>query len=209
MKGLRGTAMKVGAILAFGLVVACVTMVGTLGVSSLHAEPQHVAGLPDLGVMAGDSLTMRVHGVGGTFSVPEEPVLIQSTEDGRVEATFVEVRYAPAVDFVFYWDGEEIGSILAPEVTSYRWRYTLEVYIAADGSPPEVLVETPEAMYTWCGLDLGYCRPGEAAAYSTPECTAASHDPEYLKLYKPGSGPACIHRHYVKKCADCPYEIVK
>jgi len=205
---MRKLIIIVGLAIASALVLVALTIAGTLGVSNLQAETQEIQGLPDLGVLAGDNLIMRVHGVGGTFSTPESPVLIQATEDGRVQATFVEVRYAPAVDFVFYWDDVEIGSFLAPEVTSNRWRYTIEVYIAADTSF-EVLVGVPEGIYTWCGISLGYCRPGEAAAYSTPECTAASHDPEYLKLYKPGSGPACIARHYFKPCNGCPYEVVK
>ena len=178
------------------------------GVPRLQAETQHIEGLPDIGVLAADNLTMRVHGVGGTFSNHEGPKMVESTEDGRVKVTFVEVRYAPAVDFVFYWDGDDLGSFLAPEIKGQRWTYTLEVYISADSSI-EVLVGDPVGVYTWCGLSLGYCRPGEAAAYSTPECTAASHDPEYLKLYKPGSGPACIHRHYHKSCNGCPVEVVE
>jgi len=203
---MRKLIIIIGLAIASVLALVSLTIAGTLGVS--RAQTQDIQGLPDLGLLAADNLTMRVHGVGGTFSNHQGPEMIQSNQDGRIQATFVEVRYAPAVDFVLYWDDVEIGSFLAPEVTSYRWRYTLEVYIGADTSI-EVLVGVPEAIYTWCGLSLGYCRPGEAAAYSSPECTAASRDPEYLKLYKPGSGPACIARHYLKPCNGCPYEVVK
>jgi len=176
------------------------------GAPGLQAQPY--AGLPDLGPEVGEHLTMRVHGVGGTFSTPEEPTTVESTEDGRIRATFVEVRYAPATAFAFYWDGVKSYEFVAPEVVGLRWRYTVETYISADTSF-EVVVGTPEGIYTWCGISLGYCRPGEAAAYSTPECTKASHDPEYLKLYKPGSGPACVHHIYKKPCNGCPLEVVE
>jgi len=170
--------------------------------------------IPDLCAMSLDSLTMRTRGTGYTLSSNQEPSEVTSNEIGQCSVKFDRRMYSPAIQFDLYWDGASLDEVPAPRscddpqadpgdcIRGIGIEYTVEVIVRADGSH-EVFISWGYQMW-WCGEEIGYCRPGTTDAYFSPECIQASRDPEYLKLYQPGTGPACTMGRYYKECNNCP-----
>jgi len=151
--------------------------------------------LPDLGPMVRDNLTMRARGVGHTYSSHYAPELVVSDTNGRVRAEFVRRSGYPTLLFDFYWNGEFVVGVPGPPVVGEGHIYTIDVYVGANGSH-EIHIGAERQIW-WCGQKLQECVVSTADRFWSDECIEASHDPEYTKLYRPGTGPACVAKHYV------------
>jgi len=177
-------------------ILAVIVAAGTLGAVAATDEVVEQSGPPNLCLEAVDSATMRVSGTGHTLSGHQEVTDAQVNEAGTCDVNFVRRMHSPIVEAAFFWNGQEIITVPGPSVIGIGHIYTFVLTLDTAGNPT-VGVETERQMW-WYGEKIGYHTLSTGDAYFSPECIAASHDPEYLKLYKPGTGPACVAHTYEK-----------
>jgi len=183
-------------------ILAVVLFLALPNIAATDEEPAPSVPIPDIGQLTTDNLTMEVLGQGHTKSRPQTPDSVVSNEAGTIEALFSYRSYAPVVQFDLSWAGERVVGVTAPPKVGLGHEYAVTASIAADGTL-EVMIEH-ERQYWWCGerykrlnpASEGYCLLSTADRFWPDECLEASKDPEYLKLYKPGTGPACVSRTY-------------
>lgn len=182
-------------------ILAVIVAAGTLGaVAATDEEAPVSTGIPSLCEQAHDQAAVQVLKRGHSLTQPHAPTFVVSNEAGNCVATFDwRLRNSP-IEATFIWGGEpQITVEVDPEyvVKALGFNYAFEAVIKADGSF-EFTVPVPTRQIWWCGIKIGECHLTTGDAYFSPECIAASHDPEYLKLYKPGTGPACVAHTYEK-----------
>ena len=192
-------------------ILAVIVAVGALGAVAAGDEEGQVpveevaVGLPNLCEQAYDSITAEIYTRGRSKHV-DTPSLVTSNEAGNCVVTIDRREgYAPR-EVAFKWNGVDLGTIPVDpegEIDAQGWIYTWDVIVKADGSI-EIKPYDPLRQVWYCGPKIGECVAGDTDAYFSPECQLASHDPAYLALHKPGTGPACLAHTYEKQCTIDP-----
>lgn len=189
-------------------ILAVIVAAGTLGAVAATDEVDQGAQVPNLCMEAVDSASMRVVSTGHTLSAHQEPTEVVANEAGTCDVQFIRRMHSPIREARFYWNEEEVIIVPGPHVIGIGHIYTFTLVVRADGSVM-VNVGEPERQLWWYGSKIGYHTLSKGDAYFSPECIEASKDPEYLKSHKPGTGPACIARTYLKPCNNCPVEVIE
>jgi hypothetical protein len=95
---------------------------------------QGSGGPPNLVPQATESMTVRVHKLGGSLSSPVEPVDVSATEEGNVLAHYDYTSYNSPLAVDVLWDGEKFVSSELPPLPGVIYNTGIDVLLKADGT---------------------------------------------------------------------------
>jgi len=168
------------------IVVGLLAMAAVSGAWTVSVVQKGSEGPPNLIPAATESMTVRVHGVGGILSGVIEPTEVSATEAGNVLVHFDKASYKSPLAIDLAWDGEEFTSVALPELPGVIYNTGIDVEIRADGTYDVKVVTEQKKVYLGNGV-YGYKGGNEMPRESMPFLCP---DNRYLKPCQ-GTGPEC------------------
>jgi hypothetical protein len=142
-------------------------------------------GPPNLVPETTESMTVRVHKLGGSLSSPVEPVDVSATEEGNVLAHYDYTSHNSPLTIDVLWNGDGFTSVALPPLPGVIYNTGIDVVLKADGTWEVTVLTEQKKVY------LGNGRYGFKGGNEMPR--------ESMPFL-------CPDNRYLKPCPECALE---